>query len=219
MQCYHLPYMAGRAGADVVLAAKNIFGNRSHGRWQQAPIIWNNCGQLVIPGGRKDAIETPLRAAQREYFEETGVDFRDTAVRAAMMCIGEPVLKIFRPDPGGYCCAYQMVSNASPLVGAVNANIGAGVPADDELHDAGLAAGQHAVGLFGPPQLAGWRQAQFNLLPPNDQALAMQKMADPFDWFVRCVEHLVGENYVEPEAASTGPQPEGQTHSRVRYGQ
>ena len=202
MQCYHLPYMAGRAGADVVLAAKNIFGNRSHGRWQPVPIIWNNCGQIVIPGGRKNAGETDLQGAQREYFEETGVDFRVAAVRAQMICIGEPVLKVFRPDPGGYCCAYQMVSTTSPLLATVNANIAAGTPADDELHDTGLAAGQHAVSLFGPPQLAGWRLTQFNQLGPNDQAIAMQRMADPFDWFVRCVEHLVGEIH-RPSKAST----------------
>lgn len=197
MHCYLLAYMAGRAGADVLLGAKNVFGNRSCGTWQPKPIVWNNSGQIVIPGGGQGRNETPLAAAQREFAEETGVDFRVAAMRTAMECIGDPVVKVFKADPGGFCCGYQLVSNQSPLVGTINANIGSGIPADDELHDCALAAGEHAVGLFGPPQLTGWRLAQFNQLSPSEQRHARERMADPYDWFVRCVEHLVGSIYPE----------------------
>jgi hypothetical protein len=102
-----------------------------------------------------------------------------------MSCIGDPVLKVFQDDPRGYCCVYQMVSNQSPLVGTINANIGGGIAADDELHDYALASGQHAIQLFGPPQLTGWREAQFNQLLPADQREARLRMADPYNWFRR----------------------------------
>jgi 8-oxo-dGTP pyrophosphatase MutT (NUDIX family) len=193
MQCYHLAYMAGANGADVVLSTKNIFGNRSKHRVQARKIIWHNCGQFVISGGGASAADPNLTmAAQREYFEETGVDFRDANVRAAMMCIGDPVLHVFANDPDGYCCVYQMVSNQSPLVATANANIVANTPADDELHDCGTAPGAHAVTLFGPPLLAGWRLSQYQALSAAEMAIADQRMVDPFDWFINCVNHLVG---------------------------
>jgi len=185
--------MAGKAGADLVLSTKNIYGNRSGGRIKPWKIIWNNCGQFVISGGGMRAADrSPLEAAQREYFEETGVDLRDGAVRAAMQCLSDPILKVFRDDPDGWCCVYQMVSNESPLVATANRNIAAGTPADDELHDCGTAPGAHAIPLFGPPQLAGWRLAQYQQLSPAERSLADRHMADPFDWFIRAVEHLVG---------------------------
>lgn len=193
MQCYHLAYMAGTNGADVVLSTKNIFGNKSHGVVQPQRIIWNNCGQIVISGGGANRNENLTIAAQREYFEETGVDFRVAAVRAQMMCIGAPVLYVFKQDPLGYCCVYQMVSNQSPLVATENANIAAGTPLDDELHDCGIAPGAHAIGLFGFPQLDGWRLAQYQLLTPAERIEADAKMLKPFDWFITAVRHLVGE--------------------------
>lgn len=194
MQCYHLAYMAGASGADVVLSTKNIFGNKSHGVVQPQRIIWHNCGQFVISGGGANATDRDLiTAARREYFEETGVDLRVAAVRTQMMCIGDPVLKIFDPDPNGYCCVYQMVSNQSPLVATANSNIRAGTPADDELYDCGTAPGPHAVSLFGPPLLDGWRMAQYQLLTLAEQGVANRRMTDPFDWFIRAVEHLIGE--------------------------
>lgn len=193
MQCYHLAYMAGASGADVVLSTKNIFGTRVGGRVQRDKIIWNSCGQIVISGGSmspKDPNE--IEAAQREYFEETGVNLHDDNVRAQMRCIGDPVLKIFRPDPRGFCCVYQMVSSSSPLVGIANRNIAASVPADDELHDCGTVPGGDAIELFGPPLLDGWRLAQYRLLSPVQKQIADRRMLDAFDWFVDAVKHLVG---------------------------
>jgi 8-oxo-dGTP pyrophosphatase MutT (NUDIX family) len=202
VQCYHLAYMAGGSGADVVLSTKNVFGNRSRGRVQARKIIWNNCGQFVISGGgMSDRDRNEIEAAQREYFEETGVDLRVAAVRTTMRCLGEPALKVFIPDPNGYCCVYQMVSTESPLVATANRNIAANLPADDELHDCGTAPGTHAVSLFGPPRLDGWRLAQYQQLTLAERGVADRRMLDPFDWFVRAVEHLVGVIAIAPDAA------------------
>src|SRR3712207_5243142 len=73
-----LPAAGGRV---VLLGNKNIIGNRINGA-PHAQVIWNSAGQVVISGGRKNAHEPWADGAAREFFEETGVDFRQAAVRA-----------------------------------------------------------------------------------------------------------------------------------------
>lgn len=200
MYCYQLVYMAGGSGADLILAAKNIFGNRSKGHTQQNKIIWNGCGQIVIPGGARDADDkSNILAAQREYREETGVDFHDPAVRTTMQCIGEPFDKEFEPGDDGFCCVYQMVSNQSPILAVIEQNIRSGTPADDELHDCGKVRASSATELFGPPILRGWRLDQYQLLTAAEKREADRKMLKPWDWFVASVTYLVGHS--DPTAA------------------
>jgi 8-oxo-dGTP pyrophosphatase MutT (NUDIX family) len=187
--------MAGSAGADLILGTKNIYGTRTHGELAERIIIWNNCGQIVIPGGKQDDNETLIEAAQREFYEETGVDFRVPDVRVQMMCLDDPSEHTFSADGTQFSCTYQMVSTDSPIVETILGNIISNQVSDDELHDVGLVPGGYACQLLGPPNqpLDGWRLEQYRALSESQRGIADRKMQNPSNWFDMAIKYLVGE--------------------------
>lgn len=190
----------------MIVAAKNFAGHRSGGKTQKDPIIWNNCGQVVIPGGGIKGGEGPTVAGQREFCEETGVDLREDKVRRAMHCLGPAVACLLKDrEDRQFWCVYQAIASDSQLVRTVNENIKASIPEDDELHDAGLASVGRAGSVFGPCSLdRDWRSEQFRVLVPPWSEQALERSNDPFDWFLIAAANIPGEDGRCPDPSAEG---------------
>ena len=194
MEVFHLAFARTPEGPTMLVAAANVAGHRSKGKVQEDPIIWRNCGQVVMPRGQQEASESAIQAARRAFLEVSGIDLESPAVRTAMGCIGDPEVRRLQDlDGKRFLCVYQEIAGSSPLVQAVNKNISAGRVADDELHDASQVAASGAIEIFGVrPFNEGWRLDQFEVLVPPWSGAALEHMFDPFDWFVIAAGKIPG---------------------------
>lgn len=176
---------------QILLTDKNIIGSRLHGN-AHAQLVWNSGGQRVIPGGAPGANEGWEDAAKREFFEETGVDFRDPAVRQQYGYIGE---HLWVGPKQQYAVSYLEIRGAMlvPLCTQINQNVNGAVPPDDEVHAAvvvpRLNAGTQFAVCPNPPQPGTWQLPQYNSVNPPLVPRRNQQMAAPFDWFVAGMTH------------------------------
>jgi hypothetical protein len=124
----------------------------------------------------------------REFFEETGVDFRLPAVQAqygVMMPLPPP----FDQRPA-YSVTFLEIAaaNIGALQAAITANIAGSIPGDDELYSVFWEPRNTAPARFGvspnPPNPASWQYPQFNAVTPVNVPRRDRQMAAPFDWFV-----------------------------------
>jgi hypothetical protein len=224
MLIYHLVYDIPDPAVHptqyrVLVAYKNVYGTRFDGR-PSAPSVLKGAGQLVIPGGdpdttRNDVIKERdrdttrndvIEGGQKEFFEETGIDFGDAAVRADMRCETPPWSALLHWDRNksriSYC-VYQRVKNAEAVSEACNENIRSEdpdcQPSDQELYRTTIRDASNVSDVcryFGPiPEIAlenGWRGEQFNKLDIRQKDQAREKsLWDPGDWFVTAVELLL----------------------------
>jgi 8-oxo-dGTP pyrophosphatase MutT (NUDIX family) len=228
MSCYLLVYQIGPP-YRVVLAHKKIYGRRLNGAPHE-PLVWNGCGQLVIPGGQKTAPEQPRDAALREFYEETGLDFRVAETRGYCQVRGGPLTRLYGAD---FSVTYVRVTNADLTQARIAENIANGAPHDDELQDVGIveyplppplaqppplpvdgAGGTYwRIGALAPPPTAmpaanpaRWRYTQYQMLDPSLRARAARKMAQPADWFIAAINDLplVAELSLQQEQAAPG---------------
>ncbi|NJM90185.1 MAG: NUDIX domain-containing protein [Hydrococcus sp. RU_2_2] len=132
-------YLVGYRDIDnrrqVLVAQKNVAGNRSGGRPQNHPFSWHYPGQDVFPGGKKKPGEQPQAASIREFREETGVDLQDDTIRSQVGSVGDPDIRTLQDNEGNrFHVAYQRFTPASQIAETINDNIENNRPLDDELH-------------------------------------------------------------------------------------
>ncbi len=199
MQSYLLPYHVTLSGEKIVMIGlKNIIGYKAKGKIQATPIVWNNAGQWVISGGGKDATDSNEQvAAMREFFEETGVDFR---LRTQLEYYGfhsKIITKLFplgssSPD---YSVTYIQFEDYNGLAQDINRNIRTGNVSDDELHEVTWMRPDAAKRSLGLPQVStnGWMQSQIHdaqsKLTDADKILKRQ-MNKPWNWFEVAIDNL-----------------------------
>jgi 8-oxo-dGTP pyrophosphatase MutT (NUDIX family) len=186
---YLLVHAVVPGGARVVLLGnKNIIGNRVHGA-PVGQVVWNSAGQVVIPGGRRNGGENWWQSGSREFFEETGVDFRDPAVRAANGVAVWPPVSFVGPG-GAYAVTYVEIAGGhiNALLTTINNNIFGNVPDDDELFNMFWQPRATAPAVFGlspnPPVPGSYQDPQFLMVTPANVARRDQQMAAAFGWFV-----------------------------------
>jgi 8-oxo-dGTP pyrophosphatase MutT (NUDIX family) len=197
MQSYLLPYHVASSGAKIVLMGrKNIIGYKAKGKTQTQPIVWNNAGQWVISGGGKDATDSDeLKAAMREFSEETGVDLRVRNVREKYGYHNiETLLFPLSSSSKDFSVSYIQFEDYSGLSGQITDNIRAGNVADDELYEVAWIGPDAAKKLLGSPQVStsGWMQAQIKdaqVKLVNADKLKKQ-MKKPWDWFEMAIDNL-----------------------------
>ncbi|MYW04441.1 hypothetical protein [Streptomyces sp. SID3343] len=194
MYAYHLIYDIPTTNPRqyrVLVAWKNVYGSRFGGNPTPAAVL-NGSGQLVIPGGSVTAADV-VTAGRIEFFEETGIDLRQNAVRQQMGTVGNAWSRLLNQQSGAHC-VYQEVQDAEFVENACNTNITAQVPQDEELRSAQVYDASVVGQLFGPVTLAdltsGWRGTQYNNLDANNQALARRKSQNAGDWYVAAVQGL-----------------------------
>ncbi|MGW1996548.1 hypothetical protein [Embleya sp. NPDC001921] len=194
MYAYHLIYDIPATNPRqfrALVAWKNVYGSRFGGNPTQ-PSVLNGCGQLVIPGGSVTAADV-ITAGRMEFFEETGIDLRQDAVRQQMKTVGNAWSRVLDRQNDAHC-VYQEVQDAEFVERACSANIQGQIPLDEELH-AVQAYDASVVGqLFGAVPsgdlTTGWRGIQYNNLDTNSQAVARRKSQAPGDWYVTAVQGL-----------------------------
>jgi 8-oxo-dGTP pyrophosphatase MutT (NUDIX family) len=132
-------YLVGYRDIDnrrqVLVAQKNVAGNRSGGTPQNHPFSWHYPGQDVFPGGKKGRREEPQAASIREFREETGVDLNDSNIRSQVGSVGNPDMRTLEDNEGNrFHVVYQRFTPASQIAETINDNIENNRPLDDELH-------------------------------------------------------------------------------------
>ncbi|OPC76699.1 hypothetical protein B4N89_45265 [Embleya scabrispora] len=194
MYAYHLIYDIPTANPRqyrVLVAWKNVYGSRFGGN-PTTPTVLNGSGQLVIPGGSVVAPDV-ITAGRIEFFEETGIDLRQDAVRRQMQTVGNSWSRVLDGQSGAHC-VYQEVQDAEFVERACNANIQGQVPRDQELYSAVTYDASVVGQLFGAISqtdlTTGWRGIQYNNLDSNNQALARRKSQAAGDWYVTAVQGL-----------------------------
>ncbi|MFI6582663.1 hypothetical protein [Embleya sp. NPDC050493] len=194
MYAYHLIYDIPTANPRqyrVLVAWKNVYGSRFGGN-PTAPTVLNGSGQLVIPGGSVVAPDV-ITGGRIEFFEETGIDLRQDAVRRQMQTVGNAWSRVL-DGPSDAHCVYQEVQDAELVERTCNVNIQGQVPRDQELHSAQTYDASVVGQLFGPitqtDLTSGWRGVQYNNLDSNNQTLARRKSQAAGDWYVTAVQGL-----------------------------
>lgn len=198
MFAYHLVYnKISDTRFTVLVAYKNVFGCRFNGRNIEKPQVLNGAGQLVIPGGRIEEDEVIL-AGQTEFFEETGINIIEEAVRTKIKCIGEPWDGLLDSRAGAYCI-YQEVKDAMEVGELCNANIRNGDTEDEELHKTCVYNSIEVRELFGPLAPGelekGWRGDQYKILNDDKKREAVGKSECLGDWYQNAVDQLNGVGY------------------------
>ncbi|MCU0546788.1 MAG: NUDIX hydrolase [Oscillatoriaceae cyanobacterium Prado104] len=198
MQSYLLPYHVADSGAKIVLMGlKNIISYKAKGIKQTKPIVWNSAGQWVISGGRKDLTDSDAtEAAMREFFEETGIDFR---LREQLEYYGfhsKIITELFpnssSPD---FSVTYILFEDWEGMARDINKNIAAGKVTDDELHEVAWSRPDAAKKILGLPDIStyAWMQVQDkdarSKLVDADTILKKQ-MSKPWDWFEIAIDNL-----------------------------
>ncbi|MEU3983468.1 hypothetical protein AB0F77_25850 [Streptomyces sp. NPDC026672] len=198
MYAYHLVYDIPTSDPRqfrVLVAYKNVYGSRFGGNATE-PTVLNGAGQLVIPGGSV-AADDVITGGQIEFFEETGIDLRQTTVRQQMKCIGAAWSRVIDRQNDAHC-VYQQVQDVVFVQNAGNKNIqGRGrLPQDEELHLIEAYDASVVSGLFRfVPQAdleTGWRGDQYKRLNARKKRLAEKKSRDPRDWYKAAVRQLTG---------------------------
>ncbi|HAX74807.1 MAG TPA: hypothetical protein DCY88_02970 [Cyanobacteria bacterium UBA11372] len=198
MQSYLLPYHVASGEKIVMMGLKNIIGYKAKGKTQTNPIVWNNAGQWVISGGGKDATDSNEQvAAMREFFEETGVDFR---LRTQLEYYGfhsTIITKLFplRSSSPDFSVTYILFEDWEGMAQDINNNIAAGRFTDDELHEVTWMRPDAAKRSLGSPQVStnGWMRPPIHdaqsKLTDADNILKIQ-MNKPWDWFEVAIDNL-----------------------------
>lgn len=198
MQSYLLPYHVTSTGTKTVLMGrKNIRGYKAKGVTQAKPIVWNNAGQWVISGGKKDSTDfDELNAAVREFAEETGVDL---SVRNVWEEYGghniSTLLFPLTSSSKDFSVSYIQFEDDSGLSSAITENIRTGHVADDELYEVAWIRPDAAKKLLGLPMVSTtvWMQPQIDnvrsKLADADTILKKQ-MSKPWDWFEIAIDNL-----------------------------
>jgi 8-oxo-dGTP pyrophosphatase MutT (NUDIX family) len=206
MQSYLLPYHVASSGAKIVLMGrKNIIGYKAKGKTQTTPIVWNNAGQWVISGGGKDLTDSDEgEAAMREFFEETGIDFRlrkQLEYYGFHSTIKTKLFPLSSSSPD-FSVTYILFEDWEGMARDINKNIAAGKVADDELHEVTWSRQDAAKKLLGLAQgsTQGWIQPQIDALlklaDGDKMKLADAKkklkkqMNKPWDWFEMAIDNL-----------------------------
>jgi len=193
---YHLVYDIPTSDLTVfrvLVAYKNVYGSRFGGR-RTAPMVLNGAGQLVIPGGSVEAADV-ITGGQTEFFEETGIDLREPAVRRHMNCIGDACSRVIDARHNAHC-VYQEVQDVVFVQDAGNNNIqGRGrLPQDEELHclEAYDASVVSVLFHFVPEAdlKKDWRGDQYNQLDTRNKQLAENKSRASSDWYRTAVRQL-----------------------------
>lgn len=194
MYAYHLVYDIPSVGPRqfrALVAYKNVYGSRFGGR-PTPPTVLNGAGQLVIPGGSVQANDV-ITGGQTEFFEETGIDLRQAAVRQQMKCVGNAWYRVLDQPYQAYC-VYQQVQDAEFVERACNDNIHRQVPEDEELYLTQVYDASVVSPLFGPISEAeltsGWRGAQYNQLDNRNKERARARSKDSGSWYVTAVQQL-----------------------------
>jgi len=136
------------AGRDVLLAQKKFLGTRFGGAAAPVAQLLNGAGQNCFPGGLINAGETDVAAAHREFLEETGINLQLPATIALYHVVHTHVL-----PQAGFSSVYVQVAaalNLAALAAAINGNIGANTPADDELLNVAVVAEGNVLAALGP---------------------------------------------------------------------
>ena len=199
MQSYLLPYHVERSGAKIVLMGrKNITGYKVKDITLTIPIIWNNAGQCVISGGKKNSSDPSEQvAAMREFFEETGVHFR---LRNQLEYYGfhsTIITKLFPLSSSNkeFSVTYILFEDREGMARDINHNISTKNIADDELYQVTWSRQDAAKTLLGLPQVSthGWMQSQIkdaqSKLADADKILKKQ-MNKPWNWFEIAIDNL-----------------------------
>lgn len=198
MQSYLLPYHALSGEKIVMMGLKNIIGYKAKGKIKRTPIVWNNAGQWVISGGGKDSTDSSEQiAAMREFFEETGVDFR---LRPQLEYYGFHSTIITKLFPLGssspdFSVTYILFEDWEGMAQDINNNIAAGKVTDDELHEVTWMRPDAAKRFLGSPQVSTrpWMRPQIHdaqsKLTDADKLLKKQ-MNKPWDWFEVAIDNL-----------------------------
>jgi len=204
---------------DVLLTRKRFTGARFNNVAIAMPQLLNGSGQEAFPGGDLNPGETAAAAGYREFLEETGIDLQLAATVAAYHIVHNHVVN----HAPAHAFSTLFVQVASPvdlaaLALAVNNNIVANVPADQELEVATVVTEANVIGMLGPNAAipagpAGWygppRMAQLNhqfrfspviggppiqvaagYVAPGIRAQVTARLNDPFNWHVLSINSL-----------------------------
>lgn len=198
MQSYLLPYHVTSTGTKTVLMGrKNIRGYKSKGVKQTKPIVWNNSGQWVISGGKKDSTDfDELNAAVREFAEETGVNLSVRNVREEYGYHNiQTLLFPLTSSTKDFSVSYIQFADDSGLSNAIADNIKTGDVADDELHEVAWVRPDAAKKMLGTPEISStvWMKQQIDdvlLKLANADKILKKQMNKPWDWFEIAIENL-----------------------------
>ncbi|QNP74711.1 hypothetical protein IAG44_38185 [Streptomyces roseirectus] len=207
MIAYHLVYdiLPGNPRRFRVLVAyKNVHGSRFGGDVKPRSMVLNGAGQLVIPGGKVEAADE-ITGGRTEFFEETGIDLRDLAVRQQMGCMRDAWFYAIDEEAKAYC-VYQQVQDVMLVQRVGNDNIqGRGqLPLDEELHHMEVHDASDAWGRFRavwPNELkSDWRGDQYRQLTRGQKDKAEQKARASYGWYRTAVEQLTKSLSTTPPA-------------------
>jgi 8-oxo-dGTP pyrophosphatase MutT (NUDIX family) len=191
--CYAVVFSADAGGPNVLLGQKGII-SRINGQPVQPNVPRSNPGQMVIPGGGFEPNEDATTCALREFYEETGVDFRDPNVRASFQA---NVVRAI--NKGDHTNVYVQVPDARlhALLPVINQSIANQGPPDDELRQAYIITRNDApqwLGFVDPraPDAPQWMRSEFEqakrILPERE---VLRRMNSSFDWFVDALNEIV----------------------------
>ena len=214
-QAYTVVWCNAAGARHVLLATKRFLGQRFGGAPSPATLL-NGAGQACFPGGGVGPGETPRQAARREFQEETGVDILSPASIALYNVTDNNVTN---SGAGGlpanqYSTLYVKVAalaDLQNLSNAINVNIAANTPADDELQTTQVVVEAAVAAMLGPvagvatwsnprlPGLAGafrvrhagaWHNIPAGFVPPHLRPWVAAKLNAPHGWFQSMMNRL-----------------------------
>lgn len=215
-QAYLVVWCNAAGNRHVLLATKRVLGARFNGA-PAVPTLLNGAGQACFPGGGIGVGETPRQAARREFLEETGIDILSPPAIALYNVQGNHLINSGAGAPPGnqYSTLYVQLANLldlQNLSNAINVNIGANAPLDDELNttqvvaegavNAMLGPIAGAANWYGPPRMVAlngafqvrgagaWHNIGPGFVLPARRAFVHAKLNAPHGWFQTMIANL-----------------------------
>jgi len=208
---YVVAWCNDAGGRHVLLATKRFTGSRFNGAPVAPPVLLHGAGQACFPGGRINGGEAAQAAAEREFLEETGINWANPLAVATYHVTHTHLIN--RAAFSTLYVQLAALADLNQLAVDINANIGNNTPLDQEQAQVQVVAEAGVAALLGPSplipaggwyaprmvQLAGvfrlhqagaWHQIAAGFVAPPLRAMVTNELNAPFNWHATSVGDL-----------------------------